>query len=63
MEKRICPKCQKTWYSADTRTWICDNCGAKMPPILSCNKNVTGVGRRINYRSNKKFISFNNTNR
>ena len=33
MVKRICKKCGAEWYSAAAESiWICDNCGAEMPP-------------------------------
>lgn len=31
MDRRTCPKCGATWYSADPRDWICGNCGAVIP--------------------------------
>lgn len=32
MEKRICPKCNEEFYSADNIIiWICPNCGAEIP--------------------------------
>jgi len=36
---RICPKCDKKWYSADESSeWICDECGEVLKPDL--NKDV-----------------------
>jgi ribosomal protein L37AE/L43A len=33
MTKRTCPKCGKSWYSADDLSvWICENCGAEIGP-------------------------------
>ncbi len=52
MEKRICPKCNSTWYSANTRSWKCDNCAAEIPPISSDNKNIFN-----NHRPPRQIIS------
>ena len=35
MYKRVCPKCGAIWYSADTGVWICESCGAIMPPEVT----------------------------
>lgn len=33
MVSRICPQCGLPWYSAAAEeTWICPECGAKIPP-------------------------------
>lgn len=34
-EKRTCPRCGAIWVSADTGVWICESCGAVMPPSVS----------------------------
>lgn len=34
MEKRICPKCNIDWYSADSfHDWTCKNCGTIIPKL------------------------------
>jgi len=37
MEKRICPRCSKPVYSADSSNdWVCVHCGATVP--IECSE-------------------------
>ena len=66
MEKRTCPKCKSTWYSADTDTCVCNNCGGKILPSflydknVTTDKNATAVGHHLYYISYKKLIPAQN---
>lgn len=30
MIRRVCPECGASWYSADTKPWLCDGCGMEL---------------------------------
>lgn len=58
MQKRICPDCGQTWYSAaENETWSCPVCDEKMPPLKETK--IEPVKTCPYLKSTSYFLGFN----